>query len=123
MTRRLVAAIACRNQGTRLYAKPIQNLDVEDNTRILDNIINCLETINCIDEIVLGIAEGIENEIFKNIAKEKSISHMDAVLWYCQQEGIEPDTVGSMITKGLKEKIEANARDLNFLPKQAQLPI
>ncbi len=39
---------------------------------------------------------------------------MDAVLWYCQQEGIEPDTVGSMITKGLKEKIEANARDLNY---------
>tara|TARA_A100001011_G_scaffold359687_1_gene406379 strand:+ start:1687 stop:1899 length:213 start_codon:yes stop_codon:yes gene_type:complete len=59
----------------------------------------------------------------ENIAKEKSISHMDAVLWYCQQEGIEPDTVGSMITKGLKEKIEANARDLNFLPRQAQLPI
>ena len=59
----------------------------------------------------------------ENIAKEKGISHMDAVLWYCQQEGIEPDTVGSMITKGLKEKIEANARDLNFLPKQAQLPI
>ena len=48
---------------------------------------------------------------------------MDAVLWYCQQEGIEADTVGSMITKGLKEKIEANARDLNFLPRQAQLPI
>ena len=48
---------------------------------------------------------------------------MDAVLWYCQQEGIEPDTGGSMITKGLKEKIEANARDLNFLPRQAQLPI
>ena len=48
---------------------------------------------------------------------------MDAVLWYWQQEGIEPDTVGSMITKGLKEKIEANARDLNFLPRQAQLPI
>ena len=59
----------------------------------------------------------------ENIAKEKSISHMDAVLWYCQQEGIEPDTVGSMITKGLKEKIEANARDLNYFPKRAKLPI
>ena len=59
----------------------------------------------------------------EEVAKEKGISHMDAVLWYCQQEGIEPDTVSSLITKGLKEKIEANARDLNFLPKQAQLPI
>ena len=59
----------------------------------------------------------------EEVVKEKGISHMDPVLWYCQQEGIEPDSVSSLITKGLKEKIEANARDLNFLPRQAQLPI
>ena len=59
----------------------------------------------------------------ENIVKEKNLTHMEAVLWYCQKEGIEPDTVGSLISKGLKQKIEANARDLNFLPKQAQLPI
>ena len=59
----------------------------------------------------------------ETIVNQKGISHMDAVLWYCNEEGIEPDTVGSMIPKGLKQKIEANARELNFLPKQAQLPI
>ncbi len=59
----------------------------------------------------------------ENIVKEKSISHMEAILWYCEQQDIEPDSVKSLITKGLKEKIEANARELNFLPKQAQLPI
>ena len=59
----------------------------------------------------------------ENIAKEKQITHMEAVLWYCSKEGVEPDTVSSLISKGLKEKIEANARELNFLPKQAQLPI
>ena len=59
----------------------------------------------------------------ENIAKEKKITHMEAVLWYCTKEGIEPDTVGYLISKGLKQKIEANARNLNFLPKQAQLPV
>ena len=59
----------------------------------------------------------------ENIAKEKNISHMDAVIDYCQKNNIEPDTVGRLITKGLKEKIEANARDLNYLERQAQLPI
>ena len=39
MKSKLVAAIACRNQGTRLYGKPIQNLDVENGIRIIDNII------------------------------------------------------------------------------------
>ena len=59
----------------------------------------------------------------ENIVKEKDITHMDAVLWYCEQEGLEPDDLGTLLSKGLKEKIEANARELNFLPKQAQLPI
>jgi|TARA_Y100000034_G_C6836325_1_gene377984 hypothetical protein len=61
--------------------------------------------------------------IIENIVKEKNITHMDAVLWYCEQEGLEPDGLGNLLSKGLKEKIEANARELNFLPKQAQLPV
>ena len=59
----------------------------------------------------------------ENIVKVKKITHMDAVLLYCELEGIEPDSITSLISRGLKEKIEANARDLNFLPKSAQLPI
>ena len=59
----------------------------------------------------------------ENIAKEKRISHMDAVIDYCYQNNVEPDTVSRLITKGLTEKIEANARELNYLEKQAQLPI
>lgn len=59
----------------------------------------------------------------EDIVKEKEISHMEAVLWYCNDQDIEPDTVKGMVSKPLKEKIEANARELNFLPRQAQLPI
>lgn len=73
MTRRLVAAIACRNQGSRLYGKPLQNLDVEKGVRILDNIIDCLQGIECIDEVVLGISEGVENEIFESVANGKGL--------------------------------------------------
>mgnify|MGYP001345118509 CR=1 FL=1 len=59
----------------------------------------------------------------EEIVKEKQITHMEAVLWYCGEQDIEPDSVKGMISKPLKEKIEANARDLNFLPRQAQLPV
>jgi len=74
--RKLVAAIACRNQGERLYGKPLQNLDVERRVRIIDNVISCLETISSIDEIVLGVSEGIENEIYQEIAQRKNIRHV-----------------------------------------------
>ena len=69
MKRRLAAAIACRNQGARLYGKPLQNLDVHSGVRILDNIVACLQTIECIDEIVLGISEGGENDVYRSIAE------------------------------------------------------
>ena len=54
---------------------------------------------------------------------EKKITHMDAVLWYCSENEIDPSTVARLISKGLKEKIEVNASDLNYLPKKAKLPI
>jgi spore coat polysaccharide biosynthesis protein SpsF len=76
MNKRLVAALACRNQGSRLYAKPMQNLDVTSGIRIIDNIISCLNTLNCIDEVVLGISEGIDNEVFKVVAEEKGLRYV-----------------------------------------------
>ena len=73
--------------------------------------------------LVIPKGEYIDLDDFILNAKEKEITHMDAVLLYCKQNEIEPEKVSSLITKGLKEKIEANARDLNFLPKVARLPI
>ena len=59
----------------------------------------------------------------EKIAKEKQITHMEAVLEHCKDQQLEPDSVTRLITKSLKDKIEANARDLNFIPRQAKLPI
>ena len=58
------------------------------------------------------------------IKKEKpDMSYIDAVVWYCEQNDIEIETVGKFISKELKEKIESEARDLNYLPKRGKLPI
>ncbi len=59
----------------------------------------------------------------EKLALEKKITHMEAVLEYCKDQGIEPDSVGRLVSKSLKDKIEANARDLNYFPKRAKLPI
>ena len=71
--RRLVAAVACRNQGSRLYGKPLHNLDVENGVRIIDQIIACIRTLPMVDEIVLGVSEGIENEVYAKVAAEHSL--------------------------------------------------
>ncbi|MGL1930805.1 MAG: hypothetical protein OCC45_03470 [Desulfotalea sp.] len=99
MKKRLVAAIACRNLGSRLYGKPLQNLDIENGIRIIDNIIDCLISIDCIDELVLGISEGMENEVFKQVAKEKGIPYI---------VGDQIDVLGRLVQCGQV----ANATDI-----------
>ena len=61
----------------------------------------------------------------ESIVKEKRISHMDAVVWYCEQNGLDTSQVSSLISKSLKEKIQVEATDLNMLkiPKCGVLPV
>ena len=55
--------------------------------------------------------------------KEFDMTYLDALLDYCEKYQLEPEMVKPLITKSLKEKVEVDARYLNFLPKVAQLPI
>ena len=57
------------------------------------------------------------------MVQEHKISHMDAVLKYCEDNMLEPAEIASKINKPLKDKIEQNMQDLNYLPKQAQLDV
>jgi len=59
----------------------------------------------------------------EKMAQDKNLTHMDAIVEYCKVKNIEPETVARLVSKSLKDKIEANARDLNYLPNQAKLPI
>lgn len=89
MTRRLVAALACRVQGTRLYGKPLQNLKA--GTTILDHILAGVNETAEIAETVLGISEGIENLPFAEVAKRHGASYIVGdqkdVLWRLVQCG------------------------------------
>lgn len=89
MPRKLVAAFACRAGGTRLYGKPLQNLKPDYN--ILQHLIEGAKASPEIDEIVLGIAEGLENEVFASIAREQGVEYIFGsekdVLWRLVQCG------------------------------------
>ncbi|MDA9641733.1 acylneuraminate cytidylyltransferase [Alphaproteobacteria bacterium] len=90
--RKLVAALACRSGGGRLYGKPLQFLSIETEVRIIDHIIRCLKSISCIDQIVLGIAEGVENKIFESIALANEVEFV---------VGSEEDVLARLIQCGL----------------------
>jgi len=59
----------------------------------------------------------------EEIVAKGGITYMDAILDYCEKNQMEPDAIAPLISKPLKEKIEADARELNFLPRVATLPV
>lgn len=47
---------------------------------------------------------------------------MDAVLFFCEQNDIDPSTVANLISKSIKDKITVEAQNLNYIPKTGRLP-
>lgn len=74
--RKLTAALVCRMAGTRLYGKPLQNLDVKEGVTILDNILGYIEKTPAIDDVVLGIAEGRENFAVIDFAEKRKLPYI-----------------------------------------------
>ena len=66
--RRLVASLACRNNGSRLYAKPLQLLDISGRVSVLDHMVRLLRSERSIADVVLCVSVGTANEIFHQIA-------------------------------------------------------
>lgn len=74
-----------------------------------------------------------ENKIFRSsnefslyieeTVRVKRQPYMDAVLDYCKENYLEPQEIVKLLNKSLKDKIEMEFREQNYLPKQAQLDV
>jgi len=56
-------------------------------------------------------------------AIRRKIGYMESLMEYCGEKGVEPVAVASMISSSLKEKIRAEAEEMNLLKKSPKLPL
>ncbi len=73
---KVVATLACRVQSKRLYAKPLQLIDIENEVTILEYLVGFLKSCDGIDEIVLAISEGLENKPFEILAQKMGLKYV-----------------------------------------------
>ena len=59
-------------------------------------------------------------EIEKLVRTEENMNYIDAVVYFCELNKIELDTVPKLISKPLKEKIKYDAMELNFLKRSSR---
>mgnify|MGYP003115364808 CR=1 FL=1 len=78
---------------------------------------------NNLEELAVMTPKKFALKIEKIVSQGTGTTYMDAILDYCEKHSMEPDAVAPLISKPLKEKIEADARELNYLPRVATLPV
>ena len=59
----------------------------------------------------------------EKVKKEVGSTYIESIIQYWNENNIDLDVVGNLVTSNLREKIEAEATSLNFLPKGGVLPI
>lgn len=65
--------------------------------------------------------------IIEKIALIEKLNYIDAILHYCEKQGIEVESISKLVSKPLKEKLKVDATNLNFMKNvggsKAKLPL
>lgn len=61
----------------------------------------------------------------ETLVTEQDMSYFDALIQYSEINSLEPEVVGTLVTKAptIKAKLEVEAEGLNLLPKTARLDL
>ena len=81
------------------------------------------------------LEKALENKFFcpsrfvqeiENLVKDNAdMNYIDAIIYFCEKNSIDLESIPKLVTKPLKEKIKYEAMELNFLRKssRAKLPL
>ncbi len=60
--------------------------------------------------------------IEERVLREK-IGYMDAVIQYCEEVDIDIESISKLINQSLKDKIQNEAEENNFMKRRGKLPL
>lgn len=62
-------------------------------------------------------------ENIENLVQKTNMTYIDAVMHYCEENKLEPETAGKMIGGKLKQNIQDEAEDLHLIQRTSKLPL
>lgn len=62
-------------------------------------------------------------ENIENLVQQTKMTYIDAVMHYCEENKLEPETAGKMIGGKLKQNIQEEAEDLHLIQRTSKLPL
>ncbi len=62
-------------------------------------------------------------ENIENLVEKTHMTYIDAIMHYCEENKLEPETAGKMVIGKLKQNVQDEAEDLHLIPKTSKLPL
>lgn len=62
-------------------------------------------------------------KMIEDTVRTKELSYMDSIIYLCEKNNIEIEDMKKYVSDPIKEKLEAEAQSLNFLPRGNTLPL
>ena len=59
----------------------------------------------------------------EELVQRTKMTYIDAVVHYCEENKLEPETAGQMVAGKLKQQIQEEAESLHLVQKTSKLPI
>ena len=83
------------------------------------------ENINELIEKKFYSSKKFAEEIEKTVLENKGMKYMDAIIFFCEKNNVDVESVPKLVSKPLKEKLRAEAMELNLLKRtsRAKLPL
>lgn len=83
------------------------------------------ENINDLIEKKFYSSKKFAEEIEKTVLENKGMKYIDAIIFFCEKNNVDVESVPKLVSKPLKEKLKAEAMELNLLKRtsRAKLPL
>ena len=59
----------------------------------------------------------------EELVQKTKMTYIDAIMFYCEENKLEPETAGKMVGGKLKQNVQDEAENLHLIPKTSKLPI
>jgi hypothetical protein len=59
----------------------------------------------------------------EELVQATNMTYIDAVVHYCDENKLEPESAGKMVGGKLKQNIQDEAENLHLIPRTSKLPI
>ncbi len=83
------------------------------------------QSINEILESKFYCSRTFTEEIERIVLENKEMKYVDAIVFFCEKNNVEVESIPKLVSKPLKEKLKCEAMQLNLLKRtsHAKLPI